>query len=187
MSLAPADLIAQFGYAAILIGTFLEGETILILAGFAAHQGLLRLDLAILCAFLGSAAGDQLWFALARHHGQRFLATRPGLAARIAPATRWLERYPTSFVLGFRFVYGIRNVAPIAIGLSAIPTRRFVLLNLCAAALWAGIFGSTGYYFGAAMETMLGDLKTMQLKILSGIALAVLAWFGLRWISKRFF
>jgi membrane protein DedA with SNARE-associated domain len=27
------------GYAAILIGTFLDGETILVLAGLAAHQG----------------------------------------------------------------------------------------------------------------------------------------------------
>lgn len=187
MSFAPADLIAQFGYAAILLGTFLEGETILILAGFAAHQGLLRLDLAILCAFCGSAAGDQLWFALARFHGRRYLETRPHLAARIAPATRWLERYPILFVLGFRFVYGIRNVAPVAIGLSSIPTRVFVPLNLCAAALWAVTFALAGYYFGEAVEGMLGDLKALEMKLLGAVALGLIAWFGLRWISRRFF
>ena len=49
-----AHLIDQFGYWAILAGTFLEGETILVLAGFAAHQGYLRLDLVILAAFIGS-------------------------------------------------------------------------------------------------------------------------------------
>jgi len=183
----PADLIAQFGYAAILIGTFLEGETILILAGFAAHQELLRLDLTILCAFLGSASGDQLWFVLSRWQGRRYLETRPQLAARIAPATRWLERYPTLFILGFRFVYGVRNVAPVAIGLSNIPARRFVLLNLCAAALWAVLFGMAGYMFGEAVESLLGQIKALEMKILAGVAVALIAWLLLRWAAKRFF
>jgi len=37
------SFIENYGYAAILIGTFLEGETILVLAGLAAHQGYLVL------------------------------------------------------------------------------------------------------------------------------------------------
>ncbi len=180
-----ATLIHDFGYAAILIGTFIEGETILILAGFAAHQGLLRIDLAILAAFLGSAAGDQLWFALARWRGRPFVEARPKLAEKLAPATRWLEKYPTLFILGFRFVYGIRNVAPVAIGLSAIPIRKFVLLNLLAAAIWATSFGLAGYSFGQAVEHFLGDLKDMQLKILGGIALLLFAGFLFRQFSKK--
>jgi membrane protein DedA with SNARE-associated domain len=36
-------LIAKYGYLAILIGTFFEGETILVLGGFAAHRGYLML------------------------------------------------------------------------------------------------------------------------------------------------
>ena len=35
-------LISQYGYVALFIGVFLEGETILILAGFAAHLGHLK-------------------------------------------------------------------------------------------------------------------------------------------------
>jgi len=31
------SIIEAYGYAAILVGTFLEGETILILGGFVAH------------------------------------------------------------------------------------------------------------------------------------------------------
>ncbi len=56
------SIIEHYGYAAILIGTFLEGETILVLAGLAAHQGYLVLSWVISAAFLGSLCGDQLFF-----------------------------------------------------------------------------------------------------------------------------
>ena len=56
------SIIENYGYAAILIGTFLEGETILVLAGVAAHQGYLVLTWVIIAAFVGSLCGDQLFF-----------------------------------------------------------------------------------------------------------------------------
>jgi membrane protein DedA with SNARE-associated domain len=34
-------LVTDFGYIAIVVGTFLEGETILVLGGFLAHRGYL--------------------------------------------------------------------------------------------------------------------------------------------------
>src|SRR5688572_33421924 len=37
------QLLDHYGYLAVLVGTVLEGETILILGGFAAHQGYLHL------------------------------------------------------------------------------------------------------------------------------------------------
>ena len=63
------SLIANYGYAAVLIGTFVEGETILVIAGFAAHRGYLSLPWVILLAFAGSLAGDQLWFYVGRRSG----------------------------------------------------------------------------------------------------------------------
>ena len=45
------SIIEHYGYAAILIGTFLEGETILVLAGLAAHQGYLVLIWVMMAAF----------------------------------------------------------------------------------------------------------------------------------------
>lgn len=37
-------LIASYGCYALFVGTFLEGETVLIAAGFAAHRGILDLS-----------------------------------------------------------------------------------------------------------------------------------------------
>ena len=55
-------LIRQYGYFAVLLGTFFEGETVLILGGIAAQQGHLRLPLVLLFAFLefGASVGQPL-------------------------------------------------------------------------------------------------------------------------------
>ena len=71
------DLVYHYGYLAIFIGPFLEGETILALGGFAAHQGLLQLHLVMLSAFCGSLLGDQLFFFIGRIYGNRILKKWP--------------------------------------------------------------------------------------------------------------
>ncbi|MFH1984241.1 MAG: hypothetical protein ABIL58_20560 [Pseudomonadota bacterium] len=50
-------LIDTDGYWAVLIGTFLEGKTILLSTGFAAHRGYLAMMQVILAAFAGSLCG----------------------------------------------------------------------------------------------------------------------------------
>lgn len=180
------QLVADYGYVAILIGTFFEGETILLVGAFAAHQGYLRIELVVLIAFIGSCAGDQFWYMLGRRYGRARLLKRPFLAERVERITRWLDRYPTVFILGFRFVYGIRNIAPVVIALSKIPPWRFYVLNVIAAALWALTGGLAGYLFGAAVEAFVGHLKAVEQRLLAGIALAALGYFVGRWLYRWF-
>ena len=80
------ELIQHYGYLAVAVGTFLEGETVLLLAGAAASRGHLALPTVIGVATLASFAGDQLFFLLGRRHGSRLLARWPSLHARTAPA-----------------------------------------------------------------------------------------------------
>lgn len=177
-------LIETYGYAAVLAGTFLEGETVLLLGGFAAHQGHLQLPVVILAALAGSLAGDQLWFILARRFGRSYIERRPKLQKRLRRATRLLEQHPALFTLGFRFVYGVRNVAPVAVALSQVSTFRFVVLNAIAAALWSAAVALAGYVFGHAVEALLGDLRVWEERAAAAVALVLLAsaayWF-VRW------
>ena len=181
-------LVADFGYVAILIGTFCEGQTTLLVGAFAAHQGYLRIDMVILIAFVGSCAGDQFWYMLGRRYGPGRLVKRPWLADRVERITRWLDRYPTLFILGFRFVYGIRNIALVAIALSKIPPWRFYVLNVVAAAIWAVTGGVAGYLFGAAVEAFVGHLKVVEQRLLAAVALALIGYFAgrelYRWFRK---
>ncbi len=179
------QLVAQYGYWAVLAGTFFEGETVPVLAGFAAHQGLLRLDLVMLCAFAGSFAGDQVWFWVGRRYGKRWMAKRPGSAAAAEKVGRLLDRWGDGFILSFRFLYGLRAVSPVAIGLSSVSTWRFGVLNLISAAVWAVVVGAVGYLFGDAIEGVLGELKHWEHRIFAGLGIAVALFVLHRLVRRR--
>ncbi len=168
------SLVRDYGYLAIFVVTFLEGESIVIVAGFLAHQGLLELPLVILAAFCGSYAGDQLWFYLGRRYGPQLVGRWPALAWGVNQVMQRLDRYDTLFILSFRFIYGIRNIAPIAIALGGISPRRFAILNGIAAAVWAVSFGCGGYFFGTTLDAVFGGLRTTEERVFAVIAIIAL-------------
>lgn len=164
--------IAQYGgyfYLVTFAWTALEGETFVLLAGYAASHGLLNLPILLICAWLGSFAGDQFYFLLGRRYGTRVLQRFPRWQPGVDRALRLLERYNTGFILSFRFIYGVRNFSSFAMGMSPLRWVRFLMLNFVAAGLWAGVFAGGGYMFGEALSAMLGDAA----EILGLVALVI--------------
>jgi len=164
-------LIITYGYPVLLIGTFFEGETILVLGGFIARLGYLKLPLVIFSAFFGSFAGDQIIFFIGRLKGKEFLGKRPSWNARVEKIRHLLERYQTPIILGFRFVYGFRTITPLAIGMSHVKTGTFILLNSLSAMIWAMAIGTGGYLFATALEALFGDIRRYEMKAIAGIGI----------------
>lgn len=152
-------LIAQFGLPAVALGAALEGETVVLSGGLIAHQGLLPLHGVMAAAAIGSFVADQVFFLLGRRFRTHRLVRKITERPTFSRVLRLLERYPTGFILAFRFLYGFRTISPIAIGTSAVPARRFVLLNALAAVLWGIVIGGIGYSFGGAVELAFGHLR----------------------------
>lgn len=176
-----AQIVRDYGYIAILIGTFLEGETIVLIAGFLAFTGHLDLSLVILAAFVGSCSGDQLYFFIGRFQGRKLLKKFPSWKERTDRVFYHVHRHQNLLILSFRFFYGLRNVTPFAVGMSEVTTPRFVALNIIGAAVWATTFGFVGYTFGHAFERLLGTVKKYELT-----ALGLLVVLGLTiWLSAR--
>lgn len=178
-------LISHYGYVALVIGTFLEGEGILIAAGFAVHLGYLELPWVILAAFGGSLAGDQLYFFLGRMKGDTFLRKHPRWEAKVKKVWQLLDRYRTLLILGFRFAYGFRTVTPFAIGLSNIRACRFLVLNVIGALGWSIVVALLGYFFGSAAKAVAGDIRQYGRWIIAGIFLAVAAVWMIHFLYKR--
>jgi membrane protein DedA with SNARE-associated domain len=169
--------VRDYGYVAVLVLTFLEGETVLVIAGVAAQQGHLKLHYVMLAAFCGSLISDQLAFFIGRRFGARWLARRPNIEARLARARGLIERHQIPITLGFRFLYGLRNVIPFALGMSRMATGRYVILNIIGAAVWAVALAAGGYALGLALKAVLHDVAAWQRWILLGLAVAGVAFF----------
>jgi membrane protein DedA with SNARE-associated domain len=172
------DLIGQYGYGAVFLGAFFEGESLLVLAGFAAHQGYLKLPWVMLVAMAGGFLGDQLFFWLGRRHGPWVRGRFPTLQPGFRRSDALIERHHRLLIVGVRFLYGLRTVGPMAIGMSGVPPMRFALLNGLGALLWAALVGGAGYLFGQVLQDMLGDVKAVEQAVFAGMLLAGLV-FGL--------
>jgi membrane protein DedA with SNARE-associated domain len=166
MLMSPIDathLVDTYGYPLVFVGSILEGETILVLAGVAAHLGYLTLWKVVCVAALGGFVGDQFYFFLGRRKGLAVLDRFPA-AKKVAPKVDALVvRYKLLAVPLLRFAYGVRTVGPVIVGASSLPAWQFVVLNLLGALLWAILVGGAGYYFGRAVVAALGRAQHVEM------------------------
>lgn len=179
------ELISNYGYLTITVGTFLEGETVLILGGLAAHRGFLLLPLVVACAFLGAFCGNQLYFHIGRHKGASFLANRPVWQKKSEKIFAIAEKHQNLLILGFSFTYGLRTVTPFLLGVAKISAVKFFLLSMIGTFAWASIVGSLGYFFGYALTSMFGNIKQYEPAIFATLAGFAVAFWLIRYLKHR--
>ncbi len=180
------NLLETYGYWAILLGTFLEGETIVILAGMLVAGGHLSFQGVVCCSLAGSLMSDQLMFFLGRYKGNAVLARFPRLNRNKERVAKLLLKHDMLLMIGFRFVYGIRNVTPLMLGTSGVPVRRFLIFNIFGAVCWALTFTAGGFYFGHAILRALEISGKYAFPILIPlIALTAAGFFVFRLRKKR--
>ena len=173
------DFLIQYGplagYAILLLGSFVEGESIVLTAGFFAFKGYLSLPLIMMIAFTGSVTADQILFFLGRAYGPGWLAKKPHLKEKADKAFALLIKYNIWFIMGFRFIYGIRTISPFVIGTSGISIKRFAILNIIAGAIWAVsscLLGyMLGYWFADEIEQAIKLAIKFQKIIVTGVIL----------------
>ncbi|MDQ5986851.1 MAG: Inner membrane protein YohD [Syntrophus sp. SKADARSKE-3] len=180
-------LVRSYGYWALFIGTFLEGETILIIGGLLAKLGLLNLSTVMMVAFIGSFTGDQLYFYIGYFKGQEVLSKHPKWRRRVDRVHKVIERYRTLIMLGFRFVYGMRIMTPFVIGLDRqVNVARFSILNAIGAVVWSIAIAAGGYFFGYAVEGFVKDVKKYELHVILAIsAIGVILWIIHKYRSNK--
>ncbi|QFY43399.1 DedA family protein [Candidatus Methylospira mobilis] len=171
------EWVRQYGYWAVFIGSFLEGEAVLLIASFAAYQGYLSFFWVVALSMGGSFAGDQLYFLLGKHYAPQLLRRFPGIEPRIMKIRALMQRYHRRLIFTMRFLYGLRIAGPIAIGMSDVTWRQYTPLNFFAALLWALAVGALGYVFGSTLALVVTDLRRIEEGVIVGIALlALIGW-----------
>ena len=176
-----AGLIQSYGYAAVGVGTFLEGESVLLAAGAAAFHGYLKLPAVMAIATLASFLGDQLFFYLGRRHGNQLLGRFPSLEPRIERMRALLERHHVPVILSVRFLYGLRIAGPMAIGMSGVHWARFLALNLLGAVIWAVLIAVLGFGLGQGLAYSLGRFDADEAWLLTVLLLPAFLW----WLAKH--
>jgi membrane protein DedA with SNARE-associated domain len=180
-----ASLLHHYGYLLIFVGTFAEGETLLVLGGYFAHRGYLDLGGVMATAFVAAVCGDQLFFHVGRNHATRLFERFPRLHDKVRIAVHRAERHQNLVVLGMRFLWGLRVALPLAMGMTRMDGRKFFWLNLVSAAVWAALFSSLGYGTSQLFAHLIDDLHRYELWIAGGLLAIGTLMLGVRWFSAR--
>ncbi|HWS05133.1 MAG TPA: DedA family protein [Burkholderiaceae bacterium] len=166
-------------YTAIVLGSLVEGETTVVLAGFAAHQGYAPWWAVTLLAAVVNFAWDQALFALGRWRGDWVLGKAPRLREGVQRIAPLIHRHRRWVVFGVRFMYGLRTAGPIALGLARIRWLDFVVFNALGAVVWALLFAGLGYAFGNVIASVIGVAAHYEALAAGGILLVGVAVFSL--------
>ncbi|MEU5939830.1 DedA family protein [Micromonospora sp. NPDC047548] len=176
------------GETAVIFGLLVPGEATLLLVGFLAYAGTLRIGPALLLMIGAAVIGDTLAFRSGRRYGPRLRAG--GLGARVGPQ-RWaradalLGRLGGRGVCAARWVAFARTLVPRLAGAAGMPYRRFAPWNLAGVTTWVGGSVLLGNLAGESYETvsrLLGRATGVVLVLLAVLAAIVLAG---RWLGRH--
>jgi membrane protein DedA with SNARE-associated domain len=171
------NFIQTYGYCAVFVFACIEGEVALLTAGFLCRHGMMSLRFVMLFAFLGTLITEQCMFFVGRNYGVKLLKKYPKLSKKTHNVIEFLKKYNSAFIFGSRFVYGIRNISPLVIGMAEIPPLRFSTLNMPAAFIWSVLVAGAGYLFADILESTKEGIKYIQIGALAILSIALLYFF----------
>jgi membrane protein DedA with SNARE-associated domain len=154
------EWLKEYGYIVLFGWSILEGELGLVMAGIMAHTGDMILPIAIIVGALGGFVGDQIYFYIGRFNKAYIHNKLRSQRRKFAIAHLLLKKYGWPLIFVQRYMYGMRTVIPMAIGLTKYSSRDFAIINFVSALFWASLTIIPAYYFGDELLILLAWIKS---------------------------
>ncbi len=168
------DYITQYGYIAIFIGTFLEGETTVLLGGIFSKLNYMELNKVMLWAFAGTLAGDWTFFFIGKFFGRRIIQKYDFLKSRIPLANKIMKRYGNYIIFLIRFFVGVRGIILLLLGCTDIKKRTFFLYSTLSSFSWSLLVSMIGFLFGQVVYIFVSDARKYEIYIIPAVLSGVL-------------
>lgn len=174
-------LLKRYGYVILFLWSTLEGEMGLIMGGLMCHTGDMFYPLAVFIAGLGGFAGDQIYFYTGRFNKNYIYTKLHSQRRKFAIAHLLLKKHGWPIIFVQRYMYGMRTVIPMAIGLTKYSGRKFAFINLISAWIWAAVTITPVYIYGDEILKLLEWAKEhwyLALPIAGLFAVGIITYFS---------
>ena len=149
----------EYGYVILFLWSIIEGEMGLIMAGIMTHTGDMNYFMSIFVAGLGGFTGDQIYFYVGRFNKGFIHRKLHKQRRKFAIAHLLLKKYGWPIIFMQRYMYGLRTVIPMSIGITKYSARKFAFINLISAWVWAAITITPAYLYGQEILIFLAYAK----------------------------
>ncbi len=178
--------LATYGYIGLFLYSLGGGFVALIGAGVLSYMGKMDLQTSLAVAFVANALGDVLLFYMARYQKSMMMDGLRKHRRKLALSHIMMKKYGSWIILIQKFVYGIKTLIPIAIGLTKYDFKKFVILNIASAAVWTLVVGLGSYHSGETLiklATLIGEKPWIAPIILVTVAGSL--WLYLEKATKK--
>ena len=161
-----------FAETGLLVGFFLPGDSLLVLAGLVAAVGAqsnldIHLNLAVVLVglFVSAVAGAQVGYAIGRTAGPA-LFRRPDSRLfkheYVEKAQHYFDKYGAKTIVLARFIPIVRTFANPMAGVAGMPVRSFTTFNLIGGALWTVGVTMLGFVLGKTIPSAEDHLLVIE-------------------------
>ncbi|AXX91933.1 hypothetical protein CPU12_06340 [Malaciobacter molluscorum LMG 25693] len=171
------DLIRDWGYIALFAYSFGGGFVGLVFAGVLSYTGDLNIYISMLVAGISNFLGDQFLFTLARKNKFYAKDMMKKYGRKVALAHLMMRKYGSLVVFIQKYIYGIKTLIPLAMGITKYSSGKFIIYNIFATTLWSLVVGYASYTAGQYILSSADEFKYIGLGIVAVILLLVSYFF----------
>ena len=143
--------LSTYGYIILFLYSLGGGMVAIIAAGVLSYSGQMDLTVSIIVAFISNALGDTLLFYMSRYNKPAMMPYLKKHRRKLALSHILMKRYGDKIIFFQKFVYGIKTLIPLAIGLTKYSFTKFNILNTISAFIWAVLLGYGSYSAGEVL------------------------------------
>jgi len=143
--------LSTYGYIILFLYSLGGGMVALIAAGILSYAGKMDLATSIAVAFVANAVGDSLLFYMSRYNKTQVMPYLKKHKRKLALSHILMKRHGDKIIFFQKFVYGIKTLIPMGIGMTKYSAMKFNILNVISALIWALLIGYGSYKAGDSL------------------------------------
>ncbi len=177
-----------YQFPAILVGSFLFGQTVVIAAAFLAGQNLWSVWNVFLICLLGNVISDAMWYFIGTHF-TTWIEKHEKHGARYKKVIERINKYVGKRVflalILIKFLYGTRIFTIFYMTARKLNFWKFMVLNTLGTIIWLAAIIGAGYLAGRGTANYLGTLTDIKFVILALVAFILLYKLIDSWTEKK--
>jgi membrane protein DedA with SNARE-associated domain len=143
--------LSTYGYVVLFLYSLGGGFVALLGAGVLSFMGKMDLSLSIAIAFAANFIGDALLFYMSRYHKTEMMEYFKKHRRKLAFSHLLIKKHGAWIIIIKKFIYGLKTLVPLAIGLTKYDFWKFSGYNALGALIWAVVIGGGSYLGGGAL------------------------------------
>ncbi|AQW85917.1 putative membrane protein, DedA family, type III (SNARE domain) [Campylobacter pinnipediorum subsp. caledonicus] len=140
--------LSTYGYLLLFLYSLGGGMVAIIAAGVLSYMGKMDLNISIIVACAANFIGDNILFYIGRYNKDMLMPYLKNQKRKLAYSQILMKKHGNKMIFIQKYIYGVKTLIPIAIGLTKYSFKKFIILNLAASVFWALLLGNLSYYAG---------------------------------------